>query len=90
MANKKKNTGVPYEKLVHGIFQAIHDQEKVATITVEQNKTLRGKISTHQIDALRWACPWSPKMRVWEDQHPAIRHLWECVRRQATLNCPSV
>jgi hypothetical protein len=36
--------------LVQGIFQAIHDQEEVATITVEQNKTLRGKISTHQID----------------------------------------
>ncbi len=50
MAKKKKNTGVPYEKLVQGIFQAIHDQEEVATITVEQNKTLRGKISTHQID----------------------------------------
>jgi hypothetical protein len=50
MAKKKKNTGVPYEKLVQGIFQAIHDQEEVATITVEQNKTLQGKISTHQID----------------------------------------
>jgi hypothetical protein len=50
MAKKKKNTGVPYEKLVQGIFQAINDQEKVATIAVEQNKTLRGKISTHQID----------------------------------------
>ena len=50
MAKKKKNTGIPYEKLVQGIFQAIHDQEEVATITVEQNKTLKGKISTHQID----------------------------------------
>jgi hypothetical protein len=50
MAKKKKNTGVPYEKLVQGIFQAIHDQEEVATIIVEQNKTLQGKISTHQID----------------------------------------
>jgi len=50
MAKKKKNTGIPYEKLVQGIFQAIHDQEEVATITVEQNKTLQGKISTHQID----------------------------------------
>lgn len=50
MAKKKKNTGIPYEKLVRGIFQAIHDQEEVATITVEQNKTLQGKISTHQID----------------------------------------
>ena len=50
MAKKKKNTGVPYEKLVQGIFQAIHDQEEVTTITVEQNKTLQGKISTHQID----------------------------------------
>ena len=42
MAKKKKNTGIPYEKLVQGIFQAIHDQEEVATITVEQNKTLPG------------------------------------------------
>jgi hypothetical protein len=50
MAPKKKNTGVPYEKLVQGIFQAIHDQEEVTTITVEHNKTLQGKISTHQID----------------------------------------
>jgi hypothetical protein len=50
VAKKRKNTGVPYEKLVQGIFQAIHDQEEVATITVEQNKTLKGKISTHQID----------------------------------------
>jgi hypothetical protein len=40
MAKKKKNTGAAYEKLVQGIFQAI----------VEQNKTLQGKISTHQID----------------------------------------
>jgi len=40
MAKKKKNTGVPYEKLVQGIFQAIHDQEEVTTITVEQNKIL--------------------------------------------------
>jgi hypothetical protein len=43
MTKKKKNTGVPYEKLVQGIFQAIHDQEQVATITVEQNKTCRAK-----------------------------------------------
>jgi hypothetical protein len=50
MAKNKKNTGVPYEKLVQGIFQAIHDQEEVATITVEQNKNLKGKISTHQVD----------------------------------------
>jgi hypothetical protein len=50
MAQKKKNTGIPYEKLVQGIFQAIHNQEEVATITVEQNKTVQGKISTHQID----------------------------------------
>src|ERR1019366_603109 len=50
MANKKKNTSIPYEKLVQGIFQVIHDQEEVATITVEQDKTLKGKISTHQVD----------------------------------------
>jgi hypothetical protein len=50
MAKKKKNTGIPYEKLVQGIFQAIHNQEEVETITVEQNKALQGKISKHQID----------------------------------------
>src|ERR1700730_15716920 len=50
MAKKKKNTGIPYEKLVQGIFQVIHNQEEVETITVEQNKTLQGKVSTHQID----------------------------------------
>ena len=50
VAKKKKNTGIHYEQLVRGIFQAIHDQEEVGTITVEQNKILQGKISNHQID----------------------------------------
>lgn len=50
MAKAQKNTGLSYELLVRGIFQAIHDQEEVSNITVEHNKTLRGKISTHQID----------------------------------------
>jgi hypothetical protein len=50
MARKKKNTGLPYEKLVQGIFQAIHDQEEVATIKVEQNRTLQGKTVPHDVD----------------------------------------
>ena len=50
MAKKKKNTGIPYERVVQGIFQAIHDQEEVATITVEQHKTLQGKTVPHDID----------------------------------------
>lgn len=50
MAKKKKNTGVAYEQLVQGIFQAIHNEGGVTTITVERNKMLKGKISTHQID----------------------------------------
>ena len=62
MAKTKKNTGVAYEKLVQGIFQAIHDQEEVATITVEQNKTLKGRISTHQIDVY------------WKFQRAGIEH----------------
>jgi Restriction endonuclease len=50
MGNKRDNTGQPYELLVQGIFQPIHDQEEVSNITVEHNKTLRGKTITHQID----------------------------------------
>ena len=50
MAKRKKNTGVPYERLVQEIFQAIHDQEEVATINVEQNKTLQGKTVPHDVD----------------------------------------
>jgi len=50
MGESGKNTGVPYERLVQGIFQAIHDQDEVNNLTVERDKTLQGKISTHQID----------------------------------------
>jgi hypothetical protein len=50
MGNKRDNTGQPYELLVQGIFQAIHDQEEVSNIIVEHNKTLKGKTITHQID----------------------------------------
>jgi len=35
---------------VQAIFQAIHDQEEVATLIVERNKTLQGKTTAHQID----------------------------------------
>jgi Restriction endonuclease len=50
MGNRRDNTGQPYEILVQAIFQAIHDQEDVATIVVERNKTLQGKTTPHQID----------------------------------------
>ena len=50
MAKKMKNTGIRYEQLVQAIFQAIHDQEEVATINVEQNKTLEGKTVPHDVD----------------------------------------
>ena len=51
MGKNKNNTGISYEVLVQAIFQAIHDQEEVATLVVERNKTLRGKTAKkHQID----------------------------------------
>jgi len=50
MGNRRDNTGKPYEVLVKAIFQAIHNQEEVATLIVERNKTLRGKTTPHQID----------------------------------------
>src|ERR1022692_3138806 len=50
MGNRHDNTGKPYEILVQAIFQAIHDQEEVATLVVERNKTLQGKTTPHQID----------------------------------------
>ena len=40
MGNRRDNTGKPYEILVQAIFQAIHDQEEVATLLVKRNKTL--------------------------------------------------
>ena len=50
MGNRRDNTGKPYEILVQAIFQAIHDQEEVATLIIERNKTLQGKTTPHQID----------------------------------------
>ena len=50
MGNRRDNTGQPYEILVQAIFQAIHDQEEVATLIVERNKTLSGKTTRHQVD----------------------------------------
>lgn len=50
MGTAEKNTGISYELLVRGIFQAIHDQDQVSTVSVEHNKTLQGKTVTHQID----------------------------------------
>lgn len=50
MAKGKKNTGLSYELLVQGIFQAINDQEEVTNLIVERNKILQGKTTPHQID----------------------------------------
>jgi hypothetical protein len=50
MGNRRDNTGRPYEILVQAIFQAIHDQEEVANLIVERNKTLQGRTTPHQID----------------------------------------
>jgi Restriction endonuclease len=50
MAKEKKNTGLSYELLVQAIFQAINDQEEVANLIVERDKTLQGKTTPHQID----------------------------------------
>ncbi len=50
MATKRKNTGLSYELVVQGIFQAIHNQEQVTNLVVKRNKTLHGKTTSHQID----------------------------------------
>jgi Restriction endonuclease len=50
MAKRGKNSGTSYELLVQAIFQAIHDQQEVANLLVERNKTLQGKTTPHQID----------------------------------------
>ncbi len=50
VAKSRKNTGVSYEVLVQGIFQAINDQDEVANLAVERNKTLQGITTRHQID----------------------------------------
>jgi hypothetical protein len=50
MAKTRKNTGLTYELVVQGIFQAIHNEKAATTIVVERNKILQGRISPHQID----------------------------------------
>jgi hypothetical protein len=50
VAKRKKNTGLSYELLVQAIFQAVNDQEEVANLIVERDKTLQGKTTPHQID----------------------------------------
>lgn len=45
-----KNTGLPYEILTQKIFQALHDQDQIKNIKVQQNVTLQGKTLKHQID----------------------------------------
>jgi hypothetical protein len=50
MMAKSGDTGRSYEILVKEIFQTIHDQDQVANVEVEHNKTLQGIVETHQID----------------------------------------
>lgn len=44
------NTGIKYEKLVQGIFNAILNQESVTNIKVEHDVKVQGKTTKHQID----------------------------------------
>jgi hypothetical protein len=47
---KRLNTGIPYEVLVQGIFQELHDQTSVETIRVKHNVRLKGRSTRYQID----------------------------------------
>jgi hypothetical protein len=49
MAKGKTNTWLSYELLLQAIFQAINDQEEVANLIVERERTLQGKTTPHQI-----------------------------------------
>lgn len=46
----EKNTGVSYETLIQGFFQAILDQDAVRNVRVERNVKLQGRSTSHQID----------------------------------------
>jgi hypothetical protein len=46
-----KNTGIPYERIVQSIFQAILDQDRAKNVVVEHNVRVSGKSGEeHQID----------------------------------------
>ena len=45
-----KNTGRDYESLVESVFTQLLEQDSVKNITVEKNKILQGKTTTHEID----------------------------------------
>lgn len=45
-----KNTGVSYESLTQGFFQAILDQDSVKNVRVERNVKLGGRSTVHQVD----------------------------------------
>jgi len=45
-----KNTGKDYESLVEQVFVQLMEQDSVKNISVERNKTLQGKTTTHEID----------------------------------------
>lgn len=45
-----KNTGKDYESLVELVFTQLLEQDSVKNITIEKNKILQGKTTTHEID----------------------------------------
>nr|UPA60006.1 restriction endonuclease [uncultured bacterium] len=45
-----KNTGRDYESLVESVFTQLLEQDSVKNITIEKNKILQGKTTTHEID----------------------------------------
>jgi hypothetical protein len=45
-----KNTGRTYESLVEQVFVQLMEQDSVNNISVEKNKILQGKTTTHEID----------------------------------------
>lgn len=46
----EKNTGIPYEKLVQHIYRQIVNCNGIDTIDVQHNVTLKGTMTSHQID----------------------------------------
>jgi hypothetical protein len=51
-SERKKNTGIPYEIAIQGIFQEILDRESARTIKVEHDVQVQGRSACHQIDVL--------------------------------------
>src|SRR5688572_24009235 len=74
--NQKTKSGKPYERLAQRIFQAIHDEEGLITITVQHDVQIKGRTTTHQIDVY------------WEFVHAGIKHIAcvECKDWQAPVS----